>query len=108
MDKSANLALCYYEWMLCESFNKEVQKTEALVIFVYDTVFVLEETIIEIVIQIIVSVCSYFNSKEIAEFREILRLSIGSHADKLSVDDLNDLGTTLLQVTAITIKAKLK
>lgn len=46
------------------------------------------------------------DEKQISELREVLRLSIGDHADKLSEDELNDLGMTLLEATAVALKAK--
>lgn len=44
--------------------------------------------------------------KERLEFREVLRLSIGDHANKFSEEDLDDLAMTLLEVTDITLKAR--
>ena len=47
-----------------------------------------------------------FNAKELAELREVLKISLGKHVDMLSDDDLSDFGLTMLQVTAIALKAK--
>src|ERR1035437_7240258 len=43
--------------------------------------------------------------KERDELREILRLSIGDRASEYSEEDLNDLGMTMLEVTAVALKA---
>ena len=44
--------------------------------------------------------------KERDELREVLRLSIGDHVSKFSEEDLDDFGMTMLEVTAIVLKAK--
>lgn len=44
--------------------------------------------------------------KERLELREVLRLSIGDHVSKFSEEDLDDLGMTLLEATAIALKAR--
>lgn len=46
------------------------------------------------------------NTKQLSELREVLRLSIGNHADKFSEEDLDDLGMTFLEATAIALKRK--
>lgn len=45
------------------------------------------------------------DEKERLELREVLRLSIGDHVSKFSEEDLNDFGMTLLELTAIALKA---
>ena len=45
------------------------------------------------------------NEKERLELREVLRLSIGDHVSKFSEEDLDDLGMTFLELTAIALKA---
>ncbi len=49
---------------------------------------------------------SVLGEKERLELREILRLSIGDYASKFSEEDLDDLGVTLLEATAIALKAR--
>lgn len=49
---------------------------------------------------------SVLGEKERLELREVLRLSIGDHVNKFSEEDLDDLGMTLLEVTAIVLKAR--
>ena len=44
--------------------------------------------------------------KERLDLREILRLSIGDHVSEFSEEDLDDLGMTLLEATAIALKAR--
>lgn len=44
--------------------------------------------------------------KEIAELREALRVSIGNHADKLTNEDLSEFGISMLEATAIVLRAK--
>lgn len=46
------------------------------------------------------------SAKETAELREVLRIQLGRHADMLSDEDLSDFGITMLQATAIVLKAK--
>lgn len=46
------------------------------------------------------------NTKEVAEVREILRITLGKHVDKLSDEEVNDFASTMLRVTAIVLKAK--
>ncbi len=45
------------------------------------------------------------DEKERLELREILRLSIGDRVSEYSEEDLNDLGMTMLELTAIALKA---
>jgi len=49
---------------------------------------------------------SVLGEKERLELREILRLSIGDHVSEFSDEDLNDFGMTLLELTAIVLKAR--
>lgn len=44
--------------------------------------------------------------KERLDLREVLRLSIGDHVSKFSEEDLDDLGVTLLEATAVALKAR--
>ena len=46
------------------------------------------------------------NKEEVLELREVLRISIGNYADRLSDENLNELGTSMLKATAIALKAK--
>ncbi len=46
------------------------------------------------------------DEKERLDLREVLRLSIGDHVSGFSEGDLDDLGVTLLEVTAIALKTK--
>lgn len=48
----------------------------------------------------------FLSVKEIVELREVLRISLGKHVDMLSNEDLSDIGSTMLQVTANALKAK--
>lgn len=50
--------------------------------------------------------CSALGEKERLELRDVLRLSIGDHANELSEEDLDDLGMTLLEATAVVLKAR--
>jgi len=43
---------------------------------------------------------------ELDELREVIRQSIGHHADKFTEEDLNEFGIAVLQATAATLKAK--
>jgi len=47
-----------------------------------------------------------FNAEELTKLREVLRISLGKHVDRLSDEDLSDIGSTMLRVTAIVLKAK--
>lgn len=87
--------------------NDSSQKPDAISLFVYDSICISDDMAIEIVI-IRVTTGSYplFSVKEIAKLREMLHISIGNHVDKLTEDDLNEFGTSMLQVTAIVLKAK--
>jgi len=76
-------------------------------LFVYDSIFVSEDVIIDIlIVRITSSDHPSFNAKEIAELREVLRISIGGRADKLTDEDLSEFGATMLQATAVVLKAK--
>ena len=48
----------------------------------------------------------FFTPEEIAKLREVLRISFGKHVDRLSDGDLSDIGSSMLQATAIVLKAK--
>ena len=47
-----------------------------------------------------------FSTGEIAKLREVLRISLGKHVDRLSDEDLSEIGSSMLQATAIVLKAK--
>ena len=44
--------------------------------------------------------------KESFGLREVLRLSIGDHVNEFSEEDLDELGMTLLEATAVALKAR--
>jgi hypothetical protein len=46
------------------------------------------------------------DKKDIDELRDVVRLSIGAHADTFTDEDLADFGMSLLEATAIILKAK--
>lgn len=46
------------------------------------------------------------STRQLSELREVLRLSIGNHVDKFSEEDLDDLGMTFLEATAIALKRR--
>lgn len=87
--------------------NKRTEKPKTLSIFVFESVFVSEEIIADvIIIKIVISGYLHFDAKEIVRLRETLRISIGSHADRFTEDDLIEFGTSVLRATAIVLKAK--
>lgn len=89
------------------TMNAEKQKIATISVFAYDSIFVSDETAVTIVIiKIAAEGYPFFSAKEIAELREALRISLGSYADKLKDEDLSELGSTLLQATAVVLKAK--
>jgi len=79
----------------------------SLSIFVYEEVIVSEVIALEIVfVAVAIRDCLTFSAKELAGLRGALRTSIGRHADDLSDEYLSDFGTSMLQATAIVLKAK--
>ena len=44
--------------------------------------------------------------KESFGLREVLRLSIGDHVNEFSEEDLDELGMTLLEATAVALKER--
>lgn len=48
----------------------------------------------------------YFDTKEIAKLREVIRVSIGKYADDLTEEDLSEFGTSMLLATAVVLKAR--
>ncbi len=87
--------------------NETAQKLEVLSVFVYDAVFVSEEITTEIVILgIVARDYPSFSPKEIAGLRKVLLISIGVRANELTEEDLREFGASMLQVTAIVLKAK--
>lgn len=78
-----------------------------LCLFVCDAIFVSDAIVVEvIVVRIAVSGGSSFSAKEIAELRDVLRISLADHADALTEADLSDFGASMLQATAVVLKAK--
>lgn len=79
----------------------------SLSIFVYEEVTVSETITLEIVfIAVAIRDCITFSTKELADLRSVLRASIGDHADDLTEEYLSDFGTSMLQATAVILKAK--
>lgn len=87
---------------------QEIQKPNTLSIFVSDLTPVSEDMVrTEIIIfRISDDGCIVFNAKELAKLRDVLRTSLGKHADELSDEDLRDFGSSMLQATAVVLKAK--
>ena len=79
----------------------------SLSIFVHEAVIVSDVVAIEIII-VTVAIRDYasFSAKEIKGLREILRLTVGDHADKLTNEHLNEFGASMLLATAVVLKAK--
>ena len=76
-----------------------------LSIFVYEEITTSEAVSIEIIL-VKVSNCLTFAPKELMGLREALRISIGDHADKLTNEDLSEFGISMLEATAIVLRAK--
>ncbi|OGZ28559.1 MAG: hypothetical protein A2427_02335 [Candidatus Nealsonbacteria bacterium RIFOXYC1_FULL_40_7] len=54
-----------------------------------------------------VEICDiHFSATEMAKLRNVLRISIGKHADSLSEEDLSNLGSSMLQATSVALKAR--
>lgn len=82
-----------------------IQKPEILSIFVFESVSILE-TVTKIDV-IMVEICDiHFSVTEMTKLRNVLRISIGEHADSLSEEDLSNLGSSMLQATSVALKAK--
>jgi hypothetical protein len=87
--------------------NEKIQEIDALSIFVYDSVFVSENIIIEVIIVMVAAISGFsLNAKESDSLREVLRISIRNHADELTEGDLNEFGISMLETTAVVLKAK--
>ncbi len=87
--------------------NKTTQKINIISLFVCDSIFVSEDVIAGIlIVRIAARGYPSFNAKEIAELREVLRISIGGRADKITEENLSEFGATMLHATAIVLKAK--
>ena len=87
--------------------NETTQKINTLSLFVCDSIFVSEDVIVGIlIVRIATRGYPSFNAKEIAELREVLRISIGSSADRITEENLSEFGATMLHATAIVLKAK--
>ena len=85
--------------------NTTTKKPEILSIFVFESISI-SETVTKIDV-IIVEICNInLNAKEIAKLREVLRLSIGSHVDTFTTEELKEFGSSMLQATAVVLKAK--
>jgi hypothetical protein len=82
--------------------------TNTLSLFVFDSIIVSESWVrVEIAtIRIYDNGYIYFGQKEIAKLREVLRASIKNYADCLSDDDIEEFGNSMLQATAVILKAK--
>jgi hypothetical protein len=46
------------------------------------------------------------SKEEMLKLREILRISLGKRANELSEEELSEFGITLLEATAIALKAR--
>jgi hypothetical protein len=85
--------------------KKPTQKANTLSILIFESISV-SDTVTKIDV-IIVEICYLnFNAKEIAKIREVLRISIGSHVDTFTIEELKEFGASLLQATAVVLKAK--
>ena len=84
-----------------------MKKSDTISISIYDSIFILDEMVVEIVI-IRIATCGSlsFSAKEIAELREVLRISIGDRTDRLTEEDLSEFGTSMLLATAVVLKTK--
>jgi hypothetical protein len=79
----------------------------SLSIFVYDAIVVSEVIVVEIIIvTVAIRDCLSFSAKEIKNLREILRMTVGHHADELTKEHLSEFGASLLLATAVVLKAK--
>lgn len=79
----------------------------SLSIFVHDIVDVSDVVAIEIIIvTVAIRDCVSFSAKEIKNLREILRMTIGNHADDLTKEHLNEFGASMILATAVVLKAK--
>ena len=48
----------------------------------------------------------FFTAREMVKLREIVSMSLGGNADSLTDDDLSEFGRTLLEVTAVALRAR--
>ncbi|MSU60403.1 MAG: hypothetical protein EXS52_00610 [Candidatus Staskawiczbacteria bacterium] len=87
----------------------EINKTiESLSIFIFESIFV-SDTVVEIgviILKVAIIGGITFSAKELAKLRDVLRISLGNHANSLSEEDLSDFGGSMLQVTAVVLKAR--
>jgi len=87
--------------------NELNQETKTLRISVHESIDVSDNIMVEVIIVMVTVISGIsFNSKEISELREVLRLSIGNSTDDLTENDLNEFGSSMLEATAIVLKAK--
>jgi len=78
-----------------------------LSIFVHDAVIVSDVIAIEIIIvTVAIRDCLSFSAKEIKNLREILRMTVGNHADELTTEHLKEFGASMILATAVVLKAK--
>ncbi len=81
------------------------QKQKTLFICVFESISV--SAVVTKIDVVIIEICYLnFNAKEIAKLREVLRLSIGSHVDTFTTEELKEFGSSMLQATAVVLKAK--
>ena len=87
--------------------NELNQETKNLRISVCDSISVSDNIMVEVIIVIVAIINGLsFSSKEISNLREVLRASIGNSADEFTNNDLNEFGASMLEATAIVLKAK--
>ena len=87
--------------------NELNQEIKTLRISVHESIDVSDNIMVEVIIVMVTVISGIsFNSKEISNLREVLRASIGSSADEFTNNDLNEFGSSMLEATAIVLKAK--
>jgi len=87
--------------------NELNQETKTLRISVCESISVSDNIMVEVIIVMVTVISGLsFSSKEISNLREVLRSSIGNSADEFTNNDLNEFGSSMLEATAIVLKAK--
>lgn len=86
--------------------NEVIQKIDIIAISVFDSITVSAEMVIDVFIIRITSDGPSFSTRELAKLRDVLRISIGKHADELTEEDLSEFGASMLHMTALVLKAK--
>ncbi|MDO8565826.1 MAG: hypothetical protein Q7S04_01400 [Candidatus Moranbacteria bacterium] len=87
--------------------DETIQKIGIIAISVSETIIVSAEMVIDIVIvRIVTGGSPSFSAREIAKLRDVLRISIGKHADELTEEDLSEFGASMLHATALVLKVK--